>query len=241
MNKTEFKLSWSNSADISDGLPVIVVGAGKSTRMGGTNKLFADLGGMPVIARTLLAFQQSPVIKNIILVARDEDIFALQLLTERHGISKLSDIVCGGASRPESVLKGFSRLAEGTKSVLIHDGARPLIDGDTIAAVAEALKEHPAAVCGVTPKDTIHQIDQNGRIAKSLDRSSLLSVQTPQGVWAEEYLSACQTLDTSNLTDDVSVMSAAGHEVVTVPGSYKNIKITTPEDLVSALGYLDEQ
>lgn len=240
MNKTEFKLSWTHSTAPHDGLPVIVVGAGKSTRMGGTNKLFADLGGMPVIARTLLAFEQSPLIKNIILVVRDEDIFTLQLLTERYGISKLSDIVCGGASRPESVLKGFSRLKDGTKAVLIHDGARPLVDDAVITAVAEALKEHPAAVCGTTPKDTIHQIDGDGRIIKSLDRSSLLSVQTPQGVWVEEYLSACKKIDIATVTDDVSIMWAAGFEVVAVTGSYKNIKITTPEDLITALGYLKE-
>lgn len=240
MNKTEFKLSWTDKEEALEGLPVIIVAAGSSSRMGGQNKQFLKLGGIPVIARTLMAFENSPHIKNIILVVREEDIFSLQLLCERFGISKLSDIICGGASRPESVLKGFSRLNNTDKAVLIHDGARPLIDGDTIAAVAKALETYPAAVCGVTPKDTIHTVNAEGKLTGALDRSGLSAVQTPQGVWIKEYLEACKGIgDISSMTDDISIMLSAGYDAVVVKGSYKNIKITTPEDVITAEGFLE--
>ena len=239
MNKTELKLSYNICESEKNGLPVIIVAAGVSSRMQGKNKQLLELGGIPVIARTMLAFENCSAIKNIILVVRTEDIFSLQLLAEKYGISKLSDIVCGGNCRQESVLKGFARLDENDKAVLIHDGARPLISDDVIHAVAEAVNTYNAVTCVTKVKDTIKEIDNSGKVIKTLDRSVLVSVQTPQGVVIKDYLSAVEKVgDISVFTDDTSIMEAAGYEVYTVEGSYKNIKITTPEDISAAKGFI---
>ena len=241
MEKTELKLQYEISEKSESGIPVIVVAAGASSRMQGTNKQLALLGGIPVLIRTLSVFEKSKDISNIILVVRDEDLFEIQMLCTKYMISKVSDIVCGGKTRQESVLKGFARLKESDNAVLIHDGARPFVDSTIINSVATALENCNAVTCGVKVKDTIKEIDQNGKVVKTLSREKLVSVQTPQGVTVKEYLKAAQSVDVSILTDDMSVMEAAGYEVTVVEGSYKNIKITTKEDIVMAEGFLSEE
>ena len=110
--KTETALKYEVAENNNQGLPVIVVAAGSFTRMKGVNKQLAEIGGMPVVIRSLMAFEQSDKISNIILVVRGDDIFSMQLLTEKYNITKLSDIVCGGANRQESVLKGLARVGD---------------------------------------------------------------------------------------------------------------------------------
>lgn len=235
-------LSYNVVETEKEGAAVIVVAAGNATRMGGINKQLLKIGGMPVIARTLLFFEQSEQIKNIILVVRKSDVYAMQLLAEEYNLSKLSDIVEGGESRQESVRNGLARLPLDEKCVLIHDGARPLVDNATLCRVLEGLKTYKAVTCGVWVKDTIKRVKENGEIAETLNRSELFSVQTPQGVWVEEYKSALeQTGDISAFTDDVSIMESAGYTALGVEGSYKNIKITTKEDIALAQSYLEER
>lgn len=241
MNKTELKFEYNICEAEKDGISVIVVAAGASSRMNGTNKQLLHLGGIPVIIRTLMVFENSKDISNIILVVRDEDLFEIQMLTQKYMITKLSDIVCGGKTRQESVLKGFSRLKESDKAVLIHDGARPLVDSKIISSVVLALENCDAVTCAVKVKDTIKEIDQNGKVTKTLARENLVSVQTPQGVNVAKYLEAVKNVDVANFTDDTSIMEAAGHNVFVVEGSYKNIKITTKEDVNMAEGFLSEE
>lgn len=239
--QTELKLKYEICEQAFEKIPVIIVAAGNSTRMG-TNKQFMQILGFPVIARTLMAFENSPVISRIILVVRADDIFSYQMLTEKYKISKVSDIVCGGSCRQDSVLKGFERLNADDKSVLIHDGARPLVTEKIIQNVATALKDNVAVTCGIKLKDTVKKIDKNGKIVKTLKRESLIAVQTPQGVWVKEYLSATKkAVSVENFTDDTSIMEWAGYDCYCVEGSYKNIKITTLEDIVAAEGYLKEE
>ena len=239
MNKTEIKLEYEVCESNKNGVPVIIVAAGSSLRMG-VNKQFIQLGSIPVIAHTLLRFENSPNISRIILVTRDEDVFTLQLLCEKYNISKLSDIVCGAKTRQESVLKGFARIAEDETDVLIHDGARPLVDETIIEAVVTALKNHPAVACAVKVKDTIKQVDKNGKIIRTVPRDELVAMQTPQGVKVKEYLNAIKSCeDISQFTDDMSVMEWAGYECITVEGSYKKIKLTTKEDIAAAMSYLE--
>ena len=234
-------LSYNVVETEKEGAAVIVVAAGNATRMGGINKQLLKIGGMPVIARTLLFFEQSEQIKNIILVVRKSDVYAIQLLAEEYNLSKLSDIVEGGESRQESVRNGLARLPLDEKCVLIHDGARPLVDNATLCRVLEGLKTYKAVTCGVWVKDTIKRVKENGEIAETLNRSELFAVQTPQGVWVEEYKSALeQTGDIAAFTDDVSIMESAGYTALGVEGSYKNIKITTKEDIALAQSYLEE-
>ncbi|MBR4123822.1 MAG: 2-C-methyl-D-erythritol 4-phosphate cytidylyltransferase [Clostridia bacterium] len=239
--QTETKLCYEAYENDQNAIPVIIVAAGNSTRMG-QNKQFMEILGLPVIVRTLMAFQKSKVVSRIILVVKAEDIFTFQLLAEKYGISKVSDIVCGGENRQQSVLNGFARLSQNENEVLIHDGARPLVSEKTICSVAEALKNCSAATCGVRVKDTIKQTDKNGKILKTVDRSCLFSVQTPQAVRKADYLSAVEKIgDISSFTDDTSIMEAAGYDCFMVEGDYKNIKITTREDIPLAENFLKEE
>lgn len=239
LNSTEVKLEYELCDTSKEGIPVIIVAAGASTRMKGLNKQLLELNGVPVIIQSLLRFENSSVIKNIILVIRTEDLFELQMLTEKYMITKLSDIVCGGATRQESVLKGLERLQKSDSKVLIHDGARPFVSDTVITNVTEALDKYSAVTCAVRVKDTIKRVDENGLVKNTLDRNTLVAVQTPQGVWVDKYLEAIKKAENvAAFTDDSSIMEAAGYEVACVEGSYKNIKITTPEDIafVRALG-----
>lgn len=239
MNKTEVKLDYKVCKNTHSGVPVIVVAAGMSTRMQGINKQLMLVGDIPVLARTLLKFEHSDAISNIILVVKTEDIFEVQLLAEKYMIKKLSDIVCGGNTRQQSVLKGLARVDKSAEKVLIHDGARPLVDNTVISAVVESLDTYSAVTCGVKVKDTIKQINENGKVIATLNRDSLVAVQTPQGVRVKEYQEALNNVaNVDTFTDDTSIMEAAGFDVYIVDGSYKNIKITTPEDIVIAEGYI---
>lgn len=242
MSKTKTKIEYDVCETCDGGIPAIIVAAGNSTRMNGVNKQFSELCGVPVIARTLMAFENCNAVSRIILVVRAEDIFQLQMLAEKYAISKLSDIICGGKTRQDSVLKGLSRLSAEEDSVLIHDGARPLISDGIITSVANALTKHSAVTCAVRVKDTIKQVDENNKITKTLERSSLFAVQTPQGVRVSDYVAAIEKAgDVSTFTDDMSLMEAAGYDAYCVEGDYKNIKITTPEDIYAAEGYLKEE
>jgi len=241
MTETNLKLEFTVNKEEGK-LPVIVVAAGSSTRMQGINKQLTCVFGVPLIIRTLTVFENSRNISNIILVVRTEDVFEMQMMAEKYGITKVSDIVCGGKNRQESVAKGLSRVAKNQPGVLIHDGARPLVDELIINGVVKGLETYPAVTCGVSLKDTVKRINEDGTVAETLKRDALISVQTPQGVWVKEYLEAIEKIgDVSSFTDDTSIMEAAGYTVMTVPGSYKNIKITTPEDISVAEGFLREE
>ncbi len=239
--KTETALEYEITEKNEAGLPVIVVAAGNFTRMNGINKQLMEIGGMPVIIRTLLAFENCKSISNIILVVRADDIFSMQMLTEKYGITKLTDIVCGGNNRQESVLKGLDRVANDTKSVLIHDGARPLVTNRIIEDVAKAVADNPAVTCSVSVVDTVKQVDNKGKVIKTFERSSLVAVQTPQGVWVEEYKKAVENVgDVAHFTDDTSIMEAAGYSVLVTKGNRSNIKITTQSDVALATALLEE-
>ena len=243
MNATELQLNYEVSAETGQGgIPVIIAAAGASSRMGGFNKQFLSLLGVTVLARTLLAFQRSEDISRIIVAAREEDINAIQLLAEQYMIHKLTDVVQGGENRQQSVVNALKRLGGDEKELLIHDGARPFVSGEIIHSVVCALKEHKAVTCGVKLKDTIKRVGENDLVKETLDRKELIAVQTPQGVNADAYKQAVLIMgnNTEAFTDDMSVMEAAGHKVFVVPGSYRNIKITTPEDIAVAIGFLTQ-
>lgn len=236
MLETEFKLEYEIEELPADGgAPVIVVAAGSSTRMNGINKQTALLCGVPLIIRTLMRFEKCGKISNIILVVKPDDVFSMQQLADRYHIEKLTDIVCGGESRQQSVKNGLERLPENAEIVLIHDGARPFVTDEIICSVISALGTHNAVTCAVKLKDTVKQVDENGNVLSTPDRNTLVAVQTPQGVNVSDYRAALESsVDLGRFTDDMSVMEAAGHKPFTVPGSYENIKVTTPEDIALA-------
>lgn len=240
--KTETVLKYEVSEIPKDGIPAIIVAAGSFTRMEGVNKQLAEISGIPVIIRTLMAFENSNLVSSIILVVRADDVFSMQLLTEKYGITKLTDIVCGGNCRQELVVKGLSRVSIGAEKVLVHDGARPLVDGDIIERVAKGLESFSAVTCAVPIVDTVKRIDSEGQVTETLNRDGLVSVQTPQGVRVADYKSALQKAeDLSAFTDDTSIMENAGFKVLTVMGSRDNIKITTKRDISFAESLLEDR
>lgn len=240
--KTETVLKYEVSEIPKDGIPAIIVAAGSFTRMEGVNKQLAEISGIPVIIRTLMAFENSSLVSSIILVVRPDDVFSMQLLAEKYGMTKLTDIVCGGNCRQESVVKGLSRVSVTAEKVLIHDGARPLVDGEIIERVANGLDSFSAVTCAVPIVDTVKRVGSEGQVLETLNRDGLVSVQTPQGVRIADYKSALKKAeDLSVFTDDTSIMENAGFKVLTVMGSRDNIKITTKRDISFAESLLEDR
>ncbi len=235
MNKTEIKLQYSVCEKNENAVPVIIVAAGSSTRMNGINKQFMPILGVPVIARTLMAFERCEYISKIIVVASSDSISQMQLLCEKYNIDKLSDIVEGGTNRHESVMKGIERLDTSDTKVLIHDGARPFVDTVVIGEVAMALYTYDSALCVCKINDTVKKVSDDGMVISTVDRSQLYAAQTPQGVDAVKYKNACKTIaNVEDFTDDASIMEAAGYSVKAIVSSSKNIKITTRDDIAIA-------
>ena len=214
---------------------VVVVAAGSSERMG-ADKMLMTLGAKPVIIRTLMAFQQSPMVDDIVVVTRQEKIMGLADMIKLYDISKVTQVISGGATRMESALAGVSAVKEGAKLIAIHDGARPLVTQGVIRRVVEAANEHMAAVPAVPCVDTLKQVNQEGVVIGSVDRSSVVRVQTPQVFDADLIKGALSRAVEKNLplTDDCSAMEMMGVKTYVVEGDAGNIKLTEPDDMILA-------
>ncbi len=221
---------------------VIVVCGGSSSRMGGIDKMFSEIGGVPVCVRSISAFQQCDEVDDIVIVTKAESVLRMQQLVESYELSKVCDIVEGGSCRQESVYNGIKALTDDTAVVLVHDGARPLVKNDCILRVIEGVKKYSAVTCAVPLKDTVKTVNADNMVIATPDRSSMQAVQTPQGFSFSLYKSAVeQNADNLNeFTDDCSIVEKSGYAVYTVKGDYKNIKITTAEDLKIAEILLEE-
>lgn len=215
----------------------IIVAAGSSHRMQGLDKLWTPLAGRTTLARTIDVFETSPIIDEIILVVNAERIDNAKTLCQQEGWRKITGIVAGGILRQDSVLIGLDTLANTapqTQWVMIHDGARPLVTPDILDAGLKAAQACQAAIAGVPVKDTIKQAQQ-GWIYSTLDRSQLWSIQTPQ-VFSFPLIHHAyhDQLLQQEFTDDAALLEQLGQRVAIFPGSYRNIKITTQEDLLIA-------
>ncbi len=237
MQAVEFKLEYSLCAEDKPTVAVVIAAAGSSSRMGGENKMLMPLQGQPVLAHTCRAFQNCPLVDRIVLTTREQDILSLQQMAETYGFTKITDIVAGGNTRTRSVANGFAAVGN-ADIVLIHDGARPLISQEVIAAVIGAVQQQGAAAPVVPVKDTIKVCGADGQIIHTPDRSTLFAVQTPQGFRCDWYKDALDRAGDRVYTDDCALVEAAGYTVYTVPGEYTNIKITTPEDILLAEAFL---
>jgi len=213
----------------------IIVAAGRGKRMGASiNKQYLNIKGKPVLYYTLNAFSKCKLIDEIIIVTSEQEIdFCLTEVVEKHGIEKVSKIVAGGAERQHSVFKGLA-AAESADIVLIHDGARPFVDNTIIENGIKYAASFGASACGVCPKDTIKIRDNEGFSVETPDRNKLFSVQTPQCFNYDLIFHCHKKLQQEGIsvTDDTMVVERYGHRVYLYEGSYNNIKITTPEDLV---------
>ena len=215
----------------------VIVAAGSSRRMGGENKLLLPLGGVPVLAHTLSAFEKCAAVRDLVLVCREQDIVPYTELARAYGISKLRTVTRGGDSRTASVLAGIAAAPEDTALVAVHDGARPLVTEAIYVAA-----EYGAAAPVVPVKDSIKRIE-NGCIAADVPRDTLAAVQTPQVFRRETLLHALQQAAWAGrtFTDDCAAVEACGQTVRATHGSYENIKITTPEDIASAEAFLQQE
>lgn len=221
----------------------ILVAAGSSTRMAGAgSKQMLELDGMPVIARTLRTFNDSPHIDEIIVVAKPDEIDEYPRLAELYGITKITAVIPGGETRADSVLRGFRRINDRAKYVAIHDGARCLVTHEMIDAVWQKACRHGAAIAATRAVDTIKLADDKGFVAETLDRSLIWQAQTPQIFATKVYTAAVYTaLEAGALadaTDDCSLAERIGYHVKLVECGRDNIKITTPDDLARAEGIL---
>ena len=216
----------------------VIVSAGKGHRfMNGKKKQFLPLAGKPVLARTLDPFERCPLVNAVVLVVGQGDLgFCLKEIVEKYGYRKVSRVVPGGENRQESVKHGLDAVPEDVEIVVIHDGVRPFVTQEMIEGSVRSAMRFKAVVLGTPVKDTIKTVSPEGKVLKTLDRGSLWQIQTPQAFQAKLIRDALKkaTEDGFMGTDDASLVERMGVEVHVLPGSYANIKITTPEDLMLA-------
>ena len=210
---------------------VVVVAAGSSTRMEGVDKTFAPLLGRPLITHTLDRFEEfSPVSEIVLVLATDSLDYGRALVRER-GYRKVSQVCAGGARRQDSVKAGLEALQR-CDWVMVHDGARPGLDAALLQRGLDAVANAPygAAIAGVPVKDTIKVVDETGMVTDTPRRETLWAAQTPQ-IFAYDLLCRAHAEFEGDATDDAMMVEALGCQVSLFPGSYENLKVTTPEDL----------
>ena len=217
----------------------VIVAAGNASRMGGIDKVMAELKGEPMIVRTARAFQNSNVIREIVIVTRPDLIDKIKKLCAP--FDKVKAVVAGGADRAESVGKGLKALSPKVRLAAVHDGARPLITQEVIDRAVRTAHTYAAAAPGVPVKDTV-KIVQGGVVVETPDRSTLQAIQTPQVFDYDLLKGALKKAkdDKAAITDDCSAVERMGMAVRIVDGDERNIKVTTPMDLQIAELLLEE-
>lgn len=220
----------------------ILVAAGSSARMksGGASKTMMEIGGEPVLSRTLRAFENAACISKIVIVARVCDFDAIQKASAF--VTKPLTITEGGKERQDSVSNGAA-LCGDAEYIAVHDAARPFITPEEIETVCADAEKYGAATLAVPVKDTIKVAAADGTVCATPERSTLRAIQTPQVFRLSLYKEAlCLAKNTGKqYTDDCQLIEAAGGKVYLTPGDYKNIKITTPEDLLVAEAFAAEK
>jgi 2-C-methyl-D-erythritol 4-phosphate cytidylyltransferase len=219
----------------------IIVAAGKSERMGtDVDKAFLSLGTRPVLAYSLLAFEQCPMIDGVVLVVRKDRVDAARGLAQIFGCAKVRKVLAGGATRQASVILGLDALGEDTKIVAVHDGARPCVTPDMITETITMAKRTGSGVAAVKVTDTLKEVARGTTVSHTVDRAKLWAVQTPQTFRADLLRKAYAFVEKKKLTvtDESSAVEACGEAVHLVPTTWQNIKITTPADLALAAAIL---
>lgn len=232
-------------------LAAVVLAAGQGKRMqSSVAKQFMLLAGEPVVCHSLRAFENSEVEAVVLVTSEDEIEFCQKEIVEKYGFSKVIRVTAGGKERYHSVYEGLRALSDIMEEdgiVLIHDGARPMVTGEIITRTIEAAKIRGACVAAMPVKDTIKVADSDGFAATTPDRSTLWQIQTPQTFKFGLIYGAYQKLlsDTEyqkGITDDAMVVETmCGGKVKLVEGSYENIKVTTPEDMIVAESILENR
>lgn len=210
----------------------IIVAGGESRRMGGVDKIRSRLGGKPLLVRTISVFQACPAIQRIVVVVAAANLRWCRRLVRQEALSKVAFVCRGGDRRQDSVANGLKRVGR-CQWVMVHDGARPLVTEDIILDGLKAAQETGAAIAAVPVKDTIKRANRRGIVEETLSRDTLWSAQTPQ-VFRRDIIKEAYCHLEDDVTDDASLVERLGHSVKLYMGSYDNIKVTTPADLIMA-------
>ena len=217
----------------------VIVAAGTASRMGGIDKVMAELDGEPMILRTVRTFQNCDAIKEIVVVTREDLILPIMRLCAE--FDKVQAVICGGASRQESVQLGLNALSNKVKLAAVQDGARPLITEAVIDRTVRAAHTYGAAAPAIPVKDTI-KVVAGGIVKETPDRATLQAVQTPQVFDFDLLRGALKKAkeDGAAVTDDCSAVERLGMSIKIVEGDERNIKVTTPMDLKIAKLLLED-
>jgi len=216
----------------------IIPAAGMGKRMGkSVAKQFLPLGDMPMLAHTLLAFQRTTEVDEVIPILSQDDMEGcLKDVIELFHITKVRTLVVGGKERQDSVANGLHKLAKDTTIVLVHDAVRPFVTAEMIRESIDYAKKGECVTVGVPLKDTVKEVNAKSIVVQTLERSRLWAIQTPQTFPVKILKQAYAAAQKQNRygTDDATLVERAGNKVRVIMGSYENIKITTPEDLLLA-------
>lgn len=220
----------------------IIAAAGQGTRAGGGQpKQFREISGTPVIIHTLRRFEQCSTVGEVLVVVPPSEAAAFLALVTRHGLRKTTRVVAGGATRTQSIWRGLQAVRAATaKIVALHDGVRPFVTPDEIDRTVKRAEETGAAILAARAVDTVKEADEQGRIARTLDRDRLWQAQTPQCFRYDLLRRAYERALAEKLeaTDDSALVERTGVAVSIVEGSTRNIKITSPQDFAIAEGWL---
>ena len=219
----------------------ILVAAGSSSRMDGQDKLLAELGGMTVLGRSALAFEQNDRISELVVVTRADRLDEISKLLDARGLSKLTMVAAGGETRADSVRAGLEHISKKAALVAIHDAARPLVSQRSINETEAMAIKTRASAPAIPVKDTI-KVAKSGAVVSTPDRKTLYAVQTPQVFDADLLRAAHKKAEKSGkeLTDDCLAAEQLGLKVFLTQGEETNLKITTPLDLRIAAMILEE-
>lgn len=211
----------------------IILSAGSSQRMG-YNKMLLKIGSKTVFERTVEAFEECDVIDEIIIAAPKESVEEYGEIVKKNGYAKVSWIVSGGATRQESVANALKNISEECEYIAVHDGARPLIKGESIEQVAEAAIEYGGAVAAVLSVDTLKSVDENGVITGTVDREKTVQVRTPQIFKRDILLQAHEKAKEEGFegTDECMLVERCNNPIKTVITGRDNVKLTYPDDVL---------
>lgn len=223
----------------------IIPAAGMSNRMKSRiNKQFIFINDKPILAHTIEKFQECKYVDEIVVVAKEDEVdYCRKEIVKRYNLNKVTKVVKGGKERQDSVLNGLLALDERCNIVLVHDGARPFIKINNIEDGIKGVIKYDACVVGVPVKDTIKTVDENEGIIDTPKRDLLWAAQTPQCFWYDLIIKAYESAQKEGFvgTDDSVLVERLGCSVKMIMGSYENIKITTPEDLIVAESILKDK
>lgn len=228
---------------MANNLRVVIAAAGKGSRMDDkVNKQYIPLGSRPVLAYSLEFFENIDYVDKIVVVARKKDLeYCRREVVERYGFTKVTDVVAGGKERQDSVWAGLKRLGADTDYVAVHDGARPLLSSTVLLELMKAAEDWGAAIPGVPSKDTLKMVDRDDFVRQTMDRESIFNIQTPQVFKYSELIDAYRQANEEGFTgtDDATLFEHFIGRVKVVQGDYRNVKITTRDDLIIAHSLLE--